>query len=184
MHLRFVSSGLLLALSLSQRGNLRILLPAGATYIFHHFCLNLKDLNILCFPLWALLWVFTPEGLYSVFHNIYLVLMMLPNCLCFCVINIGIRYALRLLIHLRANDLQLHSGPSYLPVLSSLVSRYRRHIFRLSHHRQIFLQKHLLLLILSLASAYPKSFSRTIVHSRSCSCICYLSAELQNKHII
>lgn len=136
-------------------------------------CLNLKGLNILCFPYCGFL---LREVLYSLYH-IYL---------CFCVITIGVRCAFRLLIHFRSSNtygLQMDSRSSHLPMLS-LLRKHHRHSFRPSYHRQIVLQKHLLSLISSLASVYPASFSRTIVHSRSCSCMRFLSMELQNKHLI
>lgn len=43
---------------------------------------------------------------------------MLPNRLCFYVVNIGITYAFRLSVHFRAYDLQMDSCPSHLPLLS------------------------------------------------------------------
>lgn len=88
-------------------------------------CLNLKGLNILCFPSLALL------------YHIYL---------CFCVITIDIRCAFRLLMHFRADGLQMDSRSSHLPMWS-LSRKHHRLIFRPSYHMQIFLQKHPLSLV-------------------------------------
>lgn len=110
-----------------QHGNLRILVPAGATYIFHHFCVYTLRVWTFFFFFFSFIGFivdfFLKEGLHSLYHNIYFVLIF-TLYLCFYVINIGIAYAFRSLILYWAYDLQIDSCPSHLPLLSLLSRHY------------------------------------------------------------
>lgn len=120
-----MSSGLLLALSLLQPWECKNFSLHWSNIHFPPFlCLNIKRLSPLCFPLLVLPWIFSqgrPACSVSWYLSSLVSWCYLTTLLY--IINIGITYVFRSLIHFGPGCLQMGSCPSHLPLLS-LLHRY------------------------------------------------------------